>query len=154
MSPWLITGVVVGGLLLVQVGHVSSEWTIRIGTQFFNHHYLPPYHHLHLAVFLLNGGMYLIRLTMSLSIGCIVALISRGKEVLATVTLSLLCGVWAILGFWNFCQGWNPENLLRVAILLPALLYYFGGSVAIVAGGAIVREYRLRSLHRLTLIRG
>jgi hypothetical protein len=141
-APWSTAGVVFGGLLLAQLGHMFSEWTIRAGTQFFNHHYLPPYRHLRLAVFSLNGGMYLTRLMVSALIGCIVALISKRKEVLATVTLSLICGIWAIPGFWHFWHGWKDH---RVAIVLPVLLYSFGGSFAIVIGGGIVRKFRFRS---------
>jgi hypothetical protein len=142
-APWSTAGFVLAGLLLVQLGHIFSEWTVRTWTQFFNHHYLPPYHHLRFAVFSLNVGMYLIRLTASAIIGCIVALISKRKEVLATVTLSLICGIWAIPGFLNFWLGSNDH---RVAIVLPVFLYCFGGSFAIVVGGGIVRKLRVRSL--------
>jgi hypothetical protein len=148
-SPWLITGVVVVGLLLVKLGQIFSEWTIRTGLRFYNHHYLPPYHHLRLAMFLLNGGICLVRFLVPLSIGCFVGLISRGKGVLTTAALSLICGIWALLEFWNFCQGWSHEALFRVAILTPVLLNFFGGSVALVVGGAIVSSIQKKGEGRL-----
>ena len=118
-APWSTAGVVLGGFLLVQLGHIFSEWAIRTGTEFANHHFFPD--HPHLDVFLMNGGMYLIRFTVSMLIGCIIALASKKREMLATITLSLICSVQAVTGFWTFVHGWGDYKTL-----LPVLIYFFG----------------------------
>jgi hypothetical protein len=141
-APWSTAAVVLGGLLLVQVGHIFSEWAIRTGTEFGNHHFLPPYHHLRFYVFLCNVGIYLIRLTVSMLIGCIIALACKKREMLATITVSLVCSIQAVTGFWTFLHGWSPP----LTIVLIGALYSFGGLFAIVVGGVIVRRYRFRSL--------
>jgi hypothetical protein len=38
VAPWSIAGVVVGGMLLVQLGHAFAGWTIRTGMELLNHH--------------------------------------------------------------------------------------------------------------------
>ena len=45
----------------MQLGHIFSEWAIRTGMEFANHHVL-AYRHVRFYVFLMNGGIYLIRL--------------------------------------------------------------------------------------------
>jgi hypothetical protein len=142
-APWSTAGVVLGGLLLVQLGHVFSEWAVRTGTEFANHHL--PYQHPRFDVFLVNGGTYLIRLTVSMLIGCIIALACKKREMLATITLSLICSVQAVTGFWTFVHDWGDYKTLR-PVLPWALIYFFGGLFAIVVGGVIVRRYRFRSL--------
>jgi hypothetical protein len=141
-APWSTAGVVLGGLLLVPLGHIFSEWAIRTGMEFGNHHVL-PYHHVRLYVFLMNGGIYLIRLTVSMLIGCIIALACKKREMLATITVSLVCSIQAVTGFWTFLHGWSPP----LTAVLTGALYSFGGLFAIVVGGGIVRKYRFRSLH-------
>lgn len=140
-APWLIAGVVVGGILLVQLGHTCVEWAIRMQTELFNHH-LIPHHPLSPALicFLMNSTMILSRLLMSALIGCVVALVSKRREMVATITLSLVCSVVAVNRFWAFLRGWDhiPLHVLR-----PVLVYFFGGLFAIVIGGGIVRKYRL-----------
>ena len=146
VAPWSIAGVVLGGVLLVQLGHALAEWAIRTGTAFLNHHVVlhqPSHFDLFLVTFLYNSGMYLCRLTVSTLIGCIIALACKSREMLATITVSLVCSVQAVTGFWTFLHGW-PDLPLKV--LTPALLYSFGGLFAMVIGGGIVQTYRFRSL--------
>ena len=143
-APWSTAGVLFGGLFLVQLGHIFSEWAIRTGMQFVNHHFLPPYHHLRFDVLLINGGMYLIRLAVPMLIGCMIALACKKREMLATVALSLVCSVQAIIGFWTFMHGRGyGENYKTLGWVL---LYSFGGLFAIVFGGVIIRRYRRRCL--------
>lgn len=147
-APWSTAGVVIGGLLLVLLGHIFSEWAIRTGTEFSNHHFLPPYQHFRFYVLLVNGGMYLIRLTVSTLIGCIVALLSKRREMSATLALSLVCSIPALTRFLLFFHGTKLYG--NALALFYVLLYFFGGLFALVAGGAIVRSYRLRSLRAVS----
>ena len=148
VAPWSIAGAVVGGVLLVQVGHAFAEWAIRTGIEkFVNHHVLlfstfrPA-----LISLLVNIGMYLCRLTVAMLIGCIIALACKSREMLATITVSLVCSIQAVTGFWTFFHHWKGSPPLRTALPI-LLLYSFGGLFAMVIGGGIVRTYRFRSLH-------
>jgi hypothetical protein len=147
-APWSTAGVVLGGLLLVQLGHIFSEWAIRTGTEKFVNHSVFFSHHVHLVVFVMNGGMNLIRLTVPMLIGGIIALASKKREMLVTITLSLICSVQAVTEFWTFVHGhgWGDYKTLRPSVLILTLLFFFGGLFAIVVGGIIVRRYRFRSL--------
>ena len=142
VAPWSIAGVVVGGVLLVQLGHAFAEGGIRTGNEFLSHHV----HRLsHFDLFLMNSGMYLWRLAVSMLIGCIIALACKRREMLATITVSLVCSIQAVTGFWTFLHGlhgWSPP----LTIVLTVAFYSFGGLFAIVVGGGIVRKYRFRSL--------
>jgi len=145
VAPWSIAGVVVGGVLLVQLGHAFADSAIRTGLGLLNHHVL-PYHRLsRFDLFLLNSGTHLCRLTVSMLIGCVIALACKRREMLATITVSLVCSIQALTGFWTSFHDWKGSPLLRTALPL-LLLYSFGGLFAMVIGGGIVRKYRFRSL--------
>jgi hypothetical protein len=140
IAPWSIAGAVVGGVLLVQLGHAFAEGGIRTGNEFLSHH---VHRVTHFDLFLYNSGMYLWRLTVSMLIGCIIALACKSREILTTLTVSLVCGIQAVTGFWTFLHGWSPP----LPIVLIVALHSFGGLFAMVIGGGIVRKYRFRSLH-------
>lgn len=142
VAPWSIAGVVVGGVLLVQLGHAFAEGGIRTGNEFLSHH---VHHVSHFDVFLMNSGMYLWRLAVSMLIGCIIALACKSREMLAIITVSLVCSIQAVTGFWTFFHHWKGSPPLRTALPL-LLLFWFGGLFALVIGGGIVRKYRVRSL--------
>jgi hypothetical protein len=143
VAPWSIAGVVLGGILLVQVGHALAEWAIATGIEKFVNHRVLPYHLLSRPALLslsVNIGMYLCRLTVAMLIGCIIALACKRREMLATITVSLVCSIQAVVGFLNSVHGWKDYKVLPWV-----LLYSFGGLFAIVVGGVIVRRYRFRS---------
>ena len=75
---------------------------------------------------------------MSLFIGCVVAAVAKGKEMVATVTLGLIWATMAAKAILVVVTGHWPER----AFLLPFLLDQFGSSSLIVMGGVIVRESR------------
>ena len=139
VAPWSIAGAVVGGVLLVQLGRAFAEGGIRTWNEFLSHHMFRPSH---FDLFLYNSGLYLWRLTVLMLIGCIIALACKSREMLATITVSLVCSIQAVTEFCTFLHGWSPPLL---SVLLLAL-YDFGGLFAIVIGGGIVRKYRFRSL--------
>ena len=138
--PWSIAGAVVGGVLLVRLGHAFAEEGIRTWNEFLSHHV----HHLsRFDLILYNSGLYVWRLTVLLLIGCIIALACKGKEMLATITVSFFCSFQAVTSFWTFLHGWSPPLL---SVLLAAL-YDFGGLFSIVIGGGMVRTFTFRSKH-------
>jgi hypothetical protein len=146
VAPWSIAGVVVGGVLLVQLGHAIAGSAIRTGIELVNHHIL-PYHprFSRFELFLLNSGIHLCRLSVSMLIGVIIALACKSREMLATITVSLVCSIQAVAAFWTFLHGWKDHATLR-PVPLVSLLYFFGGLFAIVIGGGIVQKYRVWSL--------
>jgi hypothetical protein len=146
-APWFMAGVVAGGIVLAELGRLFMDWSVGEGFRYLNQHVFPYLHgvsHLEvrLEVLLLNCGMILYRLTVWMLTGCIVALLCKRREMLATLALSFVCSIPALTRFLVYLRGWNRyETLLTV---LPVLLYCFGGLFAIVVGGVIVRWHRLR----------
>lgn len=146
-APWFMAGVVAGGTVLAELGRLFMDWSVNEGFRYLNQHVFPFVHGLsHLEVLLLNGGLILYRLTVWMLAGCIVALVCKRREMLATLAVSLICSIPALTRFLLFLRGWKDyETLLKV--LPGVLLYCFGGLFAIVVGGVIVRWHRLRPLH-------
>jgi hypothetical protein len=144
-APWFVAGVVIGGIFLVQLSHTLTEWCIREGLGYLDQHvlqYLQP----RLVAYLHNTEMYLIRLIVSTAVGCIVALLCKRREMLATLALSLACSIPAVAQFLGFVRGMKDSGYFLKSLPF-ALLFSFGGLFAIVVGGAIVRRCWLRPLH-------
>jgi len=149
-APRFMAGVVAGGIVLVELGWWFMGWSVNQGFLFLDLYVFPHYEprsrlEVFLFVFLLNSGHYLYRLTLSMLIGCVVALLSKGREMSATVALSLVCSIPALTRFLLFLRG-NHEVLRHWA----PWVYFFGGLVALVAGGAIVKLNRLRSIRAVS----
>lgn len=130
----------------MELGWWFMGWSVSQGFLFLDL-YIFPYYEPHsrfeifLVVFLANSGMYLYRLFLSMMIGCIVALLSKRREMSATLALSLVCSIPALTRFLLFLRG----NALELRHWWP-WVYFFGGLFALVAGGAIVKLDRLRSI--------
>jgi hypothetical protein len=147
-APWFMAGVVAGGTALVELGWWFMGWSVTQGFNYLNHSVFPHIQprsrfEVFLTVFLVNSGHYLYRLTLSMLIGCVVALLSKGREMSATLALSLICSIPALTRFSLFIRG---AKLYGITDLFYVLLFFFGGLFALVAGGAIARSHRLRSL--------
>jgi hypothetical protein len=97
--------------------------------------------------------MHLCRLTVSVLIGCIIALACKRREMLATITVSLVYGIQSVTGFWTFLHDWKDYATLRT-VLPVSLLYFFGGLFAIVIGGAFVRRVRWTRYRRIVVVQG
>jgi hypothetical protein len=99
------------------------------------HKYQVFEHHFSTYVFFATDGIAIGHVIVSMFVGCIVAVAAKGREMVATVMLSLvlggLCGV-AIL----VTMAWARPLFLWV---LP---WYLADWFAIVIGGAIVRARR------------
>ena len=145
-APWFMTGVVAGGLVLMECGWWFMGWSVNPGSFFLNHFVFPHFQphsrfEVFLAVFLANSSIYLYRLIVTMLIGCIVALLSKRKEMSATVALSLVCSIPALTRFVLYLR--RDTEAVRHWWPWP---FFFGGLLALVAGGAIVKSLRLRSL--------
>lgn len=141
-APWFMAGVLAGGIVLVELGRLFTGWSVDKEFRYY-YHYVFPYFYpgsrlkLSLALLLVNGGTCLYRLTIEMLIGCIVALLSKRREMSATLALSLVCSIPALTRFLL-------HGTLRYGGRFFIVAYFFGGLFALVAGGAIVKSHRLR----------
>jgi hypothetical protein len=82
-------------------------------------------------------GMPIAHLALSTFVGCIVALVARGREMVATMTLALvLCALVGTAWVWV---------ALHQPLSVGWMLWSSADSFAIVLGGAIVRTLRSKS---------
>jgi len=131
VAPWSTTAVVVGGFLLLRFVSGLPEraiFAVLERYQVFDHHF-------DAYVFLATHGIATGHVIASMFVGCVVALAAKGREMVATMMLSLvlgaLCGV-AILA----SVAWGRP------LFVGSLPWQFADWVAIVVGGAIIRMRR------------
>ena len=131
VAPWSTSAAVVGGFFLhwFVAGlpeKLSSAVTDRY-LAFWSTHFKA-------YIWMLNG-MLIEDLIVSIFVGCVVALVAKGKEMIATVTLALA-----------FCALIGAAVLVWVAAHRPfdavGMLWSCVDPFAIVVGGAIVRTRR------------
>jgi hypothetical protein len=146
VAPWSIVGTVLGGYLLLAFGASLPEQAI-VAVLHLRRHHVTPYYTWPQAqayLFWLNSGIWIGRLLMPLFIGCIVAAAAKGREMVATMTLGLVCAAMAAVGILVLLTKYWPEYAFR----LPVWVAQFGSSSMIVMGGVIVRESRSAMLRR------
>jgi len=106
-----------------------------------------PYSNLHydFYVWMVTWGIPIVRFIEFTLVGCIVAAAAKGREIIATTTLSIVSAVFVGLFFF-----------LRTRNLLPSMpipwfffLENFENLIVIVLGGILVRKIRSVSAHRL-----
>ena len=109
-----------------------------------------PYSNRHYEayVWLLTYGIPIVRFTQSLLIGCIVAVLAKGREMVATMTVSVLrAAMIASLLFIFF--GHTPPARPVIPFLAPFLFSRALDLIGIVTAGVIVRKARSASARRL-----
>jgi hypothetical protein len=139
-APWTIAGAVVIGFLLLRFGSGLPEQVI-VGVLHLRRHHVTPYYTWPQAqtyLLWLNSGIWIGHLLLSLFIGCFVAVIARGGEMVAATALGLLCGAMNGVGFLVLVARHSPEN----AYLAAFLVHQFASLIMIAIGGVIVRESR------------
>jgi hypothetical protein len=139
-APWSLTAIVLSGFLLAGFTSGFAEQTIVGVLHLLRHHVTPFYNDAQMAryLFLLNNSVLVARLLMSLIIGSLVAIAAKGREMLATISLALVCAL--ILGaqiLVSLAMYYPPEHFL-----LPFLIQQFGNCSLFIMGGVIVRESR------------
>ena len=150
VAPWSIAGAVVMGYLLRWFSAGLPEQVI-VGVLHFRRHHVTPYYTWPQAqtyLLWLNSGIWIGHLLLSLFIGCFVAVVARGSEMVAATALGLLCGAMNGVGFLVLVARHSPEN----AYLAPFLVHQFAGSIMIVIGGVIVRESRSAMARRTSRV--
>ena len=130
-APWSSTASVVGGFLLLRFVSGLPEWAIFAVLQ----RYRVYDHHFSTYVFFATDGIAIGHVIASMFVGCIVALAAKGREMFATLMLSLVLGVLGGVAILVAVSWGRP--------LFPWMVpWYFADWFAIVIGGAIVRTRR------------
>jgi hypothetical protein len=109
-----------------------------------------PYSNRHYEayVWILTYGIPIVSITQSLLIGCVVALLARGREMVATIAVSLLRAVpaaWLLF----ICLGREPLVRPVIPFLGPFLFSRALDLIGIVTAGVMVRKARSAWTHRL-----
>jgi hypothetical protein len=135
-APWTTTAAVVGGFLLRKVLSPLVEPPIFAVLE----RYRVFEHHFGTYMLFASTGIDIGHLISFLIIGFAVALVSRQREMVATITLGLIYGVMDVVGFIYVVTTSSDSALLwRFA-------WVFADCLVIVLAGAIVRTYRLAVL--------
>jgi hypothetical protein len=138
-APWSTTAVVVVGFLLLRFVSGLPERAIFAVLE----RYRVFDYHFHTYVFFATDGIAIGSVITSILGGCTVALAAKGREMVATMMLSLALGVLAGVAIWVVLAWGRP-------LFLWTLPWQFADWIAIVVGGAIVRTRRLAATTRLT----
>jgi hypothetical protein len=143
-SPWPAGALLLGFLLsLFSAGLPEQLIVALLRTQrpYSNRHY-------EAYVWLLAYGIPMVSITQSLLIGCVVALLARGREMFTTIALSLLRATtiaWLLFIFF----GRTPPTRPVIPFLVPFLFSRALDLIGIVIGGVIVGRVRSASPSRL-----
>lgn len=106
--------------------------------------------HYEIYVWLLTYGIPIVSVTQALLIGCAVAVLARGREMVATMTLGLLRAAtiaWVLFILFGHAPHIRPV----IPFLAPFLFTRALELLAIVIGGVIVRKARSASTRRLAV---
>jgi hypothetical protein len=141
-APWTITVVVAAGFLLRWSVSWLSDPAINRAIDAALDRYRLYEHDPQAYIFWLTSSMLVVRLIVNALIGVLVAVVAKGREMTATMTLGLIGVVLAI-----------QAALLTVAKtgdfgVLWTLPHTFAFSIMIVVAGATVRTYRSAATSR------
>ena len=137
-APWLTTAAVAGGFFLRRVvGRLVEPPIFAVLDKYHVYE-----HHFSMFMFFASTGIDIGHLITFLLVGFIVALVARGREMVATTALGFIFGAMVVVTL--------PVVVMRFgyAIPLSRLMWYFSDSLAIVIAGIIVRTHRLGAVAR------
>jgi hypothetical protein len=138
-APWLTAGAVAGGFLLRKlVGPLVGSAIFAVIERY------PGYfeHHFSTYVFFASTAIDIGHLITFLLIGFTIALVAKGREMVATMALGLIFG-----GMAAFAAVYVVTRFGDVTPL-SRLAWYFSDALAVVIAGAIVRTRRLAAKAR------
>ena len=141
VAPWSLTGAVLSGFALRTFGFSLPEHIIVAIL-----HTQRPYSNLHYDFYawLVTWGSPIIRLVEMTLVGCIVAAVAKGREIIATVVLDIVSSVIVGLLFYLATLDRPPE----IPFPWIFLLRNFENWMAIVLGGILIRKIRSASLRQ------
>src|SRR6266478_6379632 len=131
VAPWLTAAAVIGGLFLnrfVSALPDRAAFAVLHGYEVVDHHFRA-------YLFFTTYGLAIAHIIASMFVGYVVALATKGREMVATMTLGLvLCAMTGVAVLVWVATG--------QALMLWMLPWYVADWIAIAAGGAIVRVRR------------
>ena len=135
-APWLIISTTVGGFLLFGFGLSLPDKLIDAVLEFRWHHVIPYYtqREMDAYVFCYNTAILVGRLLVAPLVGCLVAIVAKAREMVATLTLSFVFFALNVVVWFKIAKFPLPIMLTSFAILIAM-------------GGIVVREVR-RALGR------
>jgi hypothetical protein len=137
-APWMTTAAVFGGFLLRKfLGPLVEPPIFGVLERYrvFEHHFGT-------YMFFASTGIDIGQLITFLFIGFVVALVSRQREMVGTITLSLIYGVMTVVGFIYVVTTTGHGALLW------RFTWIVADAFAIVIAGAVVRTHRLAAASR------
>jgi hypothetical protein len=142
-APWSLAGAVLLGFLLRRVSLSNPEAVVvailRTQTPYSNLHY-------DFYVWMVTWGIPIVGIVESLLLGCVVAAVARGREIVATVTMSMASAVFAAVSFFLL---WRQLPLQMLAPW-PLLVLNVENWTAIILGGILIRKFRSVSARRFS----
>ena len=132
-APGLTTAAVAGGFLLRKL---LARWVEPPIFAVLERYHVYE-HHFGTYMFFASTGIDIGHLITFLLIGFVVALVARGREMVATMTLGLVFGAMLVVAFAFVVTHWGYGTALSRA------MWNLSDSLAIVVAGAIVRTQRL-----------
>ena len=133
VAPWSIASVVVGGFLLHRFVSGLPNRLLSAVTDKYLFYWSA---HFQAYIWILKG-MWPAQLILSMFVGCMVAFLAKGREMVATMTLVLV--QFALIGSaWVWVAMHRPVGMAW-------MLWSCADACAVVLGGAIVRTLRSRS---------
>ena len=137
-APGLTTAAVAGGFVLRKL---VARWVEPPIFAVLERYHVYE-HHFSTYTFFASTGIDIGHLITFLLIGFMVALVARGREMVATMTLGLVFGAMLVVAFAFTVTHWGYGTALSRA------MWNFSDSLAIVIAGAIVRTHRLGAATR------
>lgn len=134
-APWLIAGAVLFGFVLRTLGFSLPERIVvailRAQRPYSNLHY-------NFYVWLVTWGIPIVRFVEMILIGCVVAAIAKGREVLTTMVLVIASSLFVGLNFFL----WTHTRPQQIPFPWTFLLWNLENCVAILVGCILVRAIR------------
>ena len=124
-------------------GSSLPETTFFAVLHLVRNHVTPHHADWYAYVFWLNYCLLAGRLLFCCAVGCVVALIAKGSELVATISLTAVPIAFG-LAILPFARYLNPPQIHHA--LVPMLSMIVESSVMIVLGGWVVRDSRLAKL--------
>lgn len=142
-APWSLTGVVILGFLL---RWLSAALLTRVVLAILRME--QPYSNLHSELYagLVTWGIPIARILAMTLIGCIVAATAKGREIVATLSLTAVSSVVFGLLFFLRVQAFPPQVPIPWIFLLSSL----ENSMVILLGGILMRKIRSAAVHQLS----
>lgn len=111
-ETWLMVALVAGASMLLEVSNSHLQRVIVATILFFHHHVTPYYdaRRVEKHFFWLRSGLLLGRLITSLVVGCLVAWVMKGREIVAAVSLGLVSLALEAAVFWVLEVAHQPVN--------------------------------------------